>query len=84
MALLELILDKIPEDLKQDIVKYYPDEEKRNALADKVILSALTEMIKEEKKQKLLATMDELQKNPPFKPQEKSSVEMIRELRGHK
>ncbi len=91
MALLESILDKIPEDVKQDIVNFYPDEGKRNFLADKVILSALTEMIKEQKKQELLDALTKLEKkaiaaenNATANNQEKTSVEMIRELRGHK
>lgn len=81
MALLDSIIDEIPKNISQGILEAYPDADKRNSLSDEAILSALTEMLRQQKKQKLLNILDDLKNNPPCQPQEQSSVDMVRELR---
>ncbi len=80
MALLDAIISDIPEDISQNILEAYPDEQKRNAITDKVILSALSTMLREQKKQKFLEILNNIE---PWeaKPEKPSVVEIVREIR---
>lgn len=80
MALLDAIINEIPKNISQRIFDAYPDEEKRNALGDAVILSALTEMVEEQKRQKFLQILANIE---PWeaKPDMPSVVETLRKIR---
>ncbi len=80
MALLDAIISDIPKEISQNILEAYPDEEKRNAITDKAILSALSAMVQEQKKQKFLEILDNIE---PWeaKPDKPSVVEIVREIR---
>ncbi|PID62984.1 MAG: hypothetical protein CR974_02390 [Gammaproteobacteria bacterium] len=80
MALLDAIISDIPKDISQSIIKAYPDKQKRNTLADKAILSALSTIIREQKKQEFLELLDNIE---PWeaKANQPSTVEMLREIR---
>lgn len=80
MALLDSIINEIPKNISQGILEAYPDAEKRNSLSDEVILSALTEMLQEQKRQKFLEILSNIEpwKN---KTERSSVVDTLREVR---
>lgn len=74
-----LTVHNVPDEINQGLIRAFPNEEKRQAIINKKLVSALTELAKESKKQPFY---DFLENFEPFVGQEKTAVEMVREARA--
>ncbi len=76
----KLIIENIPKAVLQDLIELYPNEKQRNNMIGKVILSALTEIIEEQKRKQFLEILDDIE---PWesKSGEPTVVETLRKIR---
>ncbi len=71
-------IDNIPDEVVKDLAKIFPDENVRAQVINTEVINALIRLVESAKKKKFFDVLDNFQ---PFPKQDKSSVELIREIR---
>lgn len=73
-----LTINNVPDEVAKGLIEAYPDEKERQAIINAELIDALIKLTKEYKKKKFFDTLDNF---TPLPKQDKSSVEIIREIR---
>lgn len=73
-----LTINNVPDEVAKGLIEAYPDKKEREKVVNTEIINALVKLTKAHKKTKFFDVLDNF---TPFPKQDKSSIEMIREIR---
>lgn len=73
-----LTINDVPDEVTKGLIEAYPNKQEREKVVNTELINTLIKLTKEHKKKKFFDVLDNF---TPFPKQDKSSVEIVREIR---